>query len=465
MFAAGIQLAFLSPLTVLAAPVPFLLFTCRAGIKAALPGALLGTFVVFFAMGEVAAFMYVCEFAVLGLVTGFLMLRAKSGADYFLSAVAASVAVKLFLIGVFHYAAGFNPFMISPEAAESFVSSLSGTLSQGGVAVSLCSTSDKPIAAAEKHLPRNLCPLIKSSYGFALTDTCPYFHFCDIVIGETTCDGKKKMYELLNELRPTHVMQLPQDAKHEMSRELWKHEILKLRKLLEERFGVEITDEKISRAIALRNRMHAAALRFYDTASLPVPMVSGKEIMLVSDFLKFTFDYEASIAKVNELVDAILEAYANGQCRKDIAAHRILITGCPMGKSLEKVVDAIESSESPSLVVGFENCGNLKCTHYKVREDIDPIDALTEKYISIPCSVMSPNGERLELLREYVKKYRADAVVDVILQACHTYNVETYTIKQFLAGEGVPYMSVETDYSQGDVGQLATRFGAFAEML
>ena len=31
----------------------------------------------------------------------------------------------------------------------------------GGVAVSLCSTSDKPIAAAEKHLPRNLCPLIK----------------------------------------------------------------------------------------------------------------------------------------------------------------------------------------------------------------------------------------------------------------------------------------------------------------
>ena len=136
MFAAGIQIAFLSPLTVLAASVPFLLFTCRAGIKAALPGALLGTFVVFFAMGEVAAFMYVCEFAVLGLVTGFLMLRAKSGADYFLSAVAASVAVKLFLIGVFHYAAGFNPFMLTPEAAEAFISSFSGTLLHGGVEVS-----------------------------------------------------------------------------------------------------------------------------------------------------------------------------------------------------------------------------------------------------------------------------------------------------------------------------------------
>ena len=136
MFAAGIQIAFLSPLTVLAAPVPFLLFACRVGIKASLPGALIGTFAVFFAMGEVAAFMYVCEFAVLGVAAGFLMLRAKSGADYFLAAVAASVAVKLFIIGAFQYAAGVNPFMITPEAAESFIASFSGTLSQGGVSVS-----------------------------------------------------------------------------------------------------------------------------------------------------------------------------------------------------------------------------------------------------------------------------------------------------------------------------------------
>lgn len=136
MFAAGIQIAFLSPLTVLAAPVPFLLFTCRAGIKASMPGALAGTFFVFFTMGEVSAFMYLCEFALLGLLAGFIMLRVKSGADYFLAAVAASVAVKLFLIGAFNYAAGFNPFMITPEAAESFISSVSGTLSHGGVSVS-----------------------------------------------------------------------------------------------------------------------------------------------------------------------------------------------------------------------------------------------------------------------------------------------------------------------------------------
>ena len=68
----------------------------------------------------------------------------------------------------------------------------------GAAVVGLCSVSDETIPDAEKDLPRNLCPLIKSSYGFAKTDKCPFFYFSDLVVGETTCDGKKKMYELLS---------------------------------------------------------------------------------------------------------------------------------------------------------------------------------------------------------------------------------------------------------------------------
>ena len=75
----------------------------------------------------------------------------------------------------------------------------------GAWAVSLCSKKADPIPAAEEHLPRNLCPLIKASYGYAYTDTCPYFFLSDAVIGETTCDGKKKMYEYLNRIKPVHV--------------------------------------------------------------------------------------------------------------------------------------------------------------------------------------------------------------------------------------------------------------------
>jgi len=335
----------------------------------------------------------------------------------------------------------------------------------GGVPVSLCSTSEKPIGEAEKHLPRNLCPLIKSSYGYALTDTCPYFHFCDMVLGETTCDGKKKMYEYLGEIKDTYVMQLPQTVDGINSMKLWKDEILLLKEFLESKFKVEITDEKLSASIKLRNKIHSAMIEFYSLASLPSPVLTGKEIMLGSDYLKFSFDYEKTMSIIRDLTVKLKENYASGERRIDPFAKRILITGCPMGKSLEKVVDAIESKETDGVVVGYENCGNLKCSSCLVDEKSAPIDAIAEKYLNIPCSVMSPNTKRLELIKKYAKEYRADGVIDVILQACHTYAVESHSVRENLKRSGIPYMSIETDYSQGDTGQLATRLGAFIEMI
>lgn len=333
----------------------------------------------------------------------------------------------------------------------------------GGVAVGLCSTSEKPIEAAERHLPRNLCPLIKSSYGFALTDTCPYFHFCDMVVGETTCDGKKKMYEYLGRLRPTHVMQLPQTTCGSEPLALWKSEVIKLKEVLEKTFGVKITDEKLRESIKLRNRINRAAMAFYDLAMLPTPAVTGLEIMAAADFIKLSFDHEDTIATLEDTARKIRENYEAGERRVSPDAKRILITGCPTGKSLEKVTSAIE--ENGGVVIGFENCGNLKNSFLQVDEDKDPLCAIAERYLSIPCSVMSPNNGRVDLLLDFSTRYRAEGVVDIILQACHTYNVESMSIREALQEAGIPYISIETDYSQGDAAQLATRFGAFVEML
>ena len=59
-------------------------------------------------------------------------------------------------------------------------------MAMGAVVVGLCSMSGETIPEAEKDLPRNLCPLVKSSYGFAKTDKCPFFYFSDLIVGETT---------------------------------------------------------------------------------------------------------------------------------------------------------------------------------------------------------------------------------------------------------------------------------------
>ena len=87
--------------------------------------------------------------------------------------------------------------------------------------VSLCGMSNETVPDAERDLPKNLCPLIKSSYGFAISDKCPYTHFADLIVGETTCDGKKKMYELLGQIKPVYVLQLPQGVDREYALPMW----------------------------------------------------------------------------------------------------------------------------------------------------------------------------------------------------------------------------------------------------
>ena len=78
---------------------------------------------------------------------------------------------------------------------------------------------------------------------------------------------------------------------------------------------------------------------------------------------------------------------------------------------------------------------------------------------------MTPNPNRLELLGRLMEEFKVDGVVELILQACHTYSVESMVIRKFVNGKGKPYISVETDYSMADLGQLNTRLAAFIEML
>ena len=106
-------------------------------------------------------------------------------------------------------------------------------MAMGAVTVGLCSTSDETIPDAEKDLPKNLCPLIKSSYGFAVTDKCPFFYFSDVVVGETTCDGKKKMYEYMSDFKNVYIMDLP-NTQNEAAQKLWKSEIIRFKEYLEE---------------------------------------------------------------------------------------------------------------------------------------------------------------------------------------------------------------------------------------
>jgi benzoyl-CoA reductase/2-hydroxyglutaryl-CoA dehydratase subunit BcrC/BadD/HgdB len=327
----------------------------------------------------------------------------------------------------------------------------------------LCGTRQDPIDAAEEVLPRNLCPLIKSSYGFAATDTCPFFRFSDMIVADTTCDGKKKMFEIMADLKPVHVLQLPQNQVPALSLGPWKAEIETLITVLETRIGRQITPEKISAAIRLMNRERQAKKRLMDiTRANPSPL-TGMELVEILFKTGFFADKEKGISLMDDISDVCLTLIEQNQSPYTNTTPRILLTGVPVGLGSDKVVKILE--QCGANVVALENCSGYKQT-FQVDDTIDPVTALAEQYLAIPCSVMSPNPGRMEMLREMIPGFSIDGVVDLTWQACHTYNIESFQVATLVQDDfGLPFLHIETDYSESDTEQLRVRIQAFIEMI
>jgi len=339
-------------------------------------------------------------------------------------------------------------------------------LAADAISVSLCGTAQGPIEDAEKELPRNLCPLIKSSYGFAITDKCPYFFFSDVLLAETTCDGKKKMYELMGKIKPMHIMHLPQTSEGKDALDSWEKEMVNFKNYLEGEFGVNITDEKLRDAIKLMNRERNAMKRLHKlNAHKPAPL-SGMDMMLAQWLKGFNVDKEYGIDLIESLIEEVEDRMKHGIYAFDETAPRILLTGCPIGVGSEKVLRALE--EAGASVVALENCTGYKPLDILVDEDInkDPLLALAEKYLKTPCSCMTPNNNRFDLIKRLAEEYDIDGVVDLTWVACHTYAIESFTLKNLVQDElGLPFIQIETDYSDSDTGQVKTRVEAFLETI
>ena len=325
----------------------------------------------------------------------------------------------------------------------------------GAICVSLCGSSNDPIVDAERDLPKNLCPLIKSSYGFAITDACPYTYFADLIVGETTCDGKKKMYEHLGTFKNVHVMDLPQSITRSYTNDIWEQEGYILKEKLEEVVGTEISEEKLRQAAKERNEYRSKIIEMMEIQKLQPPPVNGKDFANILNGLQFEFSHEDRMKKVQGVIDEAMGAYNNGERPVSKEAKRILVTGCPMHGVVDKTMGIID--EEGGVVVCQENCIGIKHMYQMVDEEADNImKAITDRYLQIGCSVMTPNTIRMDLIKDLAKEYKIDGVVDIVLQACHTYNIETKDVKSLCDEIGLPYIAIETDFSQSDAGQLKT---------
>lgn len=333
------------------------------------------------------------------------------------------------------------------------------------IGVGLCGGSQFWVPEGEKVLPKGICPLIKALVGAKVSKTCPFFQSCDLLVGETTCDGKKKAWEILQDYTDIHVMHLPQMRRERDIKE-WVKELKIFMQKLEQLTGNTIDLQKLENAIKLINKKRQALKRLYDMRKAdPVP-ISGKDVLLISQ-IAFYDDPERFTEKVNDLCEELEQRIENKEGVFPEHTKRILVSGTPMAIPNWKLHHIIETSGAA--VVAEETCTGVRYLENLVPEDKNTLEeelqALADRYMKINCACFTPNPGRIDDIIRLVKEYKADGVIYYNLQFCQTYAVEYYNVKKALEEKGIPLLYIETDYSEQDTEQLKTRVQAFLEML
>lgn len=336
----------------------------------------------------------------------------------------------------------------------------------GGAVTGLCGGSQFWVPDGEKVLPSAMCPLIKASLGAHFGKTCPYFSVADVYVGETTCDGKKKAYEILGADKQTYVMDMPQ-MKRPQDIEKWTGEIAAFAAEVERITGRALTAEALADAIKLINEKRRALARVYEArkATNCIP-ISGKDALLMTQIA--FFDDPARCAEMaNKLADELEQRVADGVSVFPAGTKRILVTGTPLAIPNWKLHHIIETSGAA--VVCEEMCTGTRYFENLVDESATTLEgqfqALSERYMKNNCACFTPNPGRVADIVRLAKEYQVDGVIDANLKFCTLYDVEKSSVAEALEAEGIPVLGLETDYTDNDAGQLRTRIQAFVEML
>jgi len=258
-------------------------------------------------------------------------------------------------------------------------------------------------------------------------------------------------------------MDLPHLADEAEALPNWTAMIRKLQAFLEKTFNRRATDPQIENALQDSNRKNRMVREIFAFAARKPPVLSWREIYDIGFFALLASGEEA--APILETAHRRLEQrVAQGYCVGDRAAPRVMVTGCPVGGDATKIFTITE--EAGGVIVAPDACTGLKGFYGDFDENsADPVAAIAKRYLNIPCACMTPNQARLNGISQIIYQFQPDLVIDLILQACHTYNVESYKVGNHVRdAHHLPFLKIESDYSDADTGQIKTRVEAMLEM-
>lgn len=341
-------------------------------------------------------------------------------------------------------------------------------LAAGGRPLRLCSGANTFAQLGADHLPAKSCPLVKATVGQFRAGIRFANERLKAVVISGLCEQKRKAAELLvADGIPVYALEAPATKDSEISRFYWQESVRRFAADLEGMCGTKITVKGLKKAMALTAAASGEYRRLHTFLAMSPSLISGCDALLVSNAY-FLDDIERWTAATACLNDELEERKDSGYSITSRLAPRLLLTGSPILFPNMKI--PLLAEQAGGIIVADELCSSDRLLydipHYNEERLYDMVPALADRILKpCTCPCLSPNNDRKRRILGLVKSHAVDGVIYQSLSGCLPYELEQHQINTLLAESRIPMLSLETDYSPEDQGQLSTRVEAFLESI
>ena len=312
------------------------------------------------------------------------------------------------------------------------------------------------ISHAQAHLPPYCCHLNKSSLESLLQGE---LDFLNGIVFSNSCDSMQGLSDIwaLQKRFPLHFnLMIPSNLDSEQSRFYLKAELERFRDFLDSRLG-KITPQNLKASIQLFNQIREHLKEIYirrRNGAVQLPGSSFAQLIRAG----YLMDRSRYLELLKEVINALSEKSEDGD-------HSVPIYVAGNMAHSASWFSLIE--DAGAHVVQDNLCSGARTFRLMVREDLDPMEGLTQRYFNsffCPTKYMGPQAHIETLLKE-VEDSQARGVIFLLYKYCEAHFFDYPDLKLALESKGIPTLLLEVEDPSYSKEQLTIRIQAFIEML
>ncbi len=325
----------------------------------------------------------------------------------------------------------------------------------GAFPLRLMGTSAR-MAKAQAHLPPHCCHLVKSSLESLLKGELDFLRG---VIFSHTCDamqGLSDIWAFQKRLPLQFNLMMPSNLSSPFSRTYLKTEMERFQTFLHTHIG-GIPTQNLKGSIRLMNQIREKIRSLYQARRNWPDWISGRHFASIIQ-AGSRMDRRHFLERLEDLLERAPEQRET--LKRPVP---IYLTGNMVHSPIHFSI--IE--EAGGFVVFDDLCSGARFLPLMTREDIDPIEALTERYFSsflCPAKHSGVNARAERLIHE-VMETDAKGVIFLLYKYCEPHYFDYPELKRGLEAKGIPSLLLEVDDPATSQGQMKIRIQAFVEML